>query len=701
MSLDPGLLEILACPRCKGRLLLTPGGRRSGLRRCRVAYPVTDDIPVMIFEEAVPWTPGGRSGAHEPGSPAPSVRRPAQRPRAVGVLPESPCRPACLRGRVGAFSGARVLVVGDLMVDRYYAGVVRRISPEAPVPVVEVAEETQRFGGAANVAHNLRRLGAAVEVCGVVGDDAEGGWLREQLGRAGIGVDGIQRAPRPPDHPQVPRRRPPSAGGPLRPGAAGPAPRGGAARRGRVPRGGLAEDRRRGHLRLRQGADPGRADGSCPRAQPREGDPPGRRRPQVAALRALPARDGDHPESGRRLSRPRGWPAVTLEQTVEKAGAALLRSSGGSAILITRGEAGMSLFQPGREPLHIPTVAREVFDVTGAGDTVVGVLALALGRRRAPAAGGAACEHRRGDRRRRVRDGPGQPGPAARGAPGLAARCENRRRHPGPDRVDAAARQGARRHRRGADGGPRLAPLLPGARRGGRLVATDDERIRAAVRAAGGRAVLTAASHVSGTDRIAEAVRGEDCDLVVNVQGDEPFVEPGPLEALVAAFAGAGAARSGHSRHADPRRCRSVQPGGGEGACRPRRVRRLFLAPPHPVARGAAAAGPATARRRRRDRHGRVPAPHRHLRLPPGVPAALHGARADVRRAVRAPRAAAHPRARPPHPGRPHPLGCAGGGHAGGSRARQSARRAGGRPANRRARRRRRSFCASSGPGPG
>jgi 3-deoxy-manno-octulosonate cytidylyltransferase (CMP-KDO synthetase) len=71
------------------------------------------------------------------------------------------------------------------------------------------------------------------------------------------------------------------------------------------------------------------------------------------------------------------------------------------------------------------------------------------------------------------------------------------------------------------------------------LVATDDERIRAAVRAAGGRAVLTSVNHASGTDRIAEAVRGEDCDLVVNVQGDEPFVEPGPLEALVAVFAGA------------------------------------------------------------------------------------------------------------------------------------------------------------------
>ena len=102
--------------------------------------------------------------------------------------------PACAPAS-SAFAGARVLVVGDLMVDRYYAGSVRRISPEAPVPVVEVAEETQRFGGAANVAHNLRRLGAAVEVCGVVGDDAEGGWLRERAGRAGIGVEGIAAHP--------------------------------------------------------------------------------------------------------------------------------------------------------------------------------------------------------------------------------------------------------------------------------------------------------------------------------------------------------------------------------------------------------------------------------------------------------------------------------------------------------------------------
>jgi 3-deoxy-manno-octulosonate cytidylyltransferase (CMP-KDO synthetase) len=71
------------------------------------------------------------------------------------------------------------------------------------------------------------------------------------------------------------------------------------------------------------------------------------------------------------------------------------------------------------------------------------------------------------------------------------------------------------------------------------LVATDDARIRDAVRAAGGEAVLTRAEHPSGTDRIAEAVHGEASDLVINVQGDEPFIEQGPLQALIDACAAA------------------------------------------------------------------------------------------------------------------------------------------------------------------
>jgi 3-deoxy-manno-octulosonate cytidylyltransferase (CMP-KDO synthetase) len=70
------------------------------------------------------------------------------------------------------------------------------------------------------------------------------------------------------------------------------------------------------------------------------------------------------------------------------------------------------------------------------------------------------------------------------------------------------------------------------------LVATDDERILDAVRAFGGDAVLTAGSHRSGTDRVAEAARDLDADVVVNIQGDEPMLAPEPLDALVAAFAG-------------------------------------------------------------------------------------------------------------------------------------------------------------------
>jgi D-beta-D-heptose 7-phosphate kinase/D-beta-D-heptose 1-phosphate adenosyltransferase len=268
-------------------------------------------------------------------------------------------------------------VVGDLMVDRYYAGVVRRISPEAPVPVVEVAEETQRFGGAANVAHNLRRLGAAVEVCGVVGADAEGSWLREQLGRAGIGVDGVQAHPDRPTvlkcrvvahHQQVVR---------FDRERLGPHPldvqRAVAAHLKNVwPRidAVVVSDYGKGLIQ-KELMDRVRTLNRGKATRPIAVDPKSSRFEIYRRATVIT------PNLAEALAAAR----VTvghLAQTVETAGAALLRSSGGAAILITRGEAGMSLFQRGREPLHLPTVAREVFDVTGAGDTVVGVLALAL-----------------------------------------------------------------------------------------------------------------------------------------------------------------------------------------------------------------------------------------------------------------------------------------------------------------------------------
>ncbi|MDD2941929.1 MAG: D-glycero-beta-D-manno-heptose-7-phosphate kinase [bacterium] len=92
---------------------------------------------------------------------------------------------------VEAFVGTEVLVVGDLIVDHYIWGGVNRISPEAPVVVVDVEKEERRLGGAANVAHNLCALGAAVSICGVVGDDLEGRELTDRMERMKIDTKGV------------------------------------------------------------------------------------------------------------------------------------------------------------------------------------------------------------------------------------------------------------------------------------------------------------------------------------------------------------------------------------------------------------------------------------------------------------------------------------------------------------------------------
>jgi len=89
----------------------------------------------------------------------------------------------------------RVLVVGDLMLDRYITGFVDRISPEAPVPVVRVDEESSAVGGAGNVATNVAALGAACHVVGCVGDDDDGRVLVETLARVGVGVEGVLSLP--------------------------------------------------------------------------------------------------------------------------------------------------------------------------------------------------------------------------------------------------------------------------------------------------------------------------------------------------------------------------------------------------------------------------------------------------------------------------------------------------------------------------
>jgi D-beta-D-heptose 7-phosphate kinase/D-beta-D-heptose 1-phosphate adenosyltransferase len=96
---------------------------------------------------------------------------------------------------VSRLAGRRVVVIGDLMLDRFVVGSVTRISPEAPVPVVRFESEYARLGGAANVAHNLAALGARATIIGVVGVDAAGAQLREQLAAAGLSTDGLVADP--------------------------------------------------------------------------------------------------------------------------------------------------------------------------------------------------------------------------------------------------------------------------------------------------------------------------------------------------------------------------------------------------------------------------------------------------------------------------------------------------------------------------
>src|ERR1700735_5383791 len=90
------------------------------------------------------------------------------------------------------FSSKRVLVVGDLMLDEFVWGRVSRISPEAPVPVVEVIRESYYPGGAANVARNVREFTPSVYVMGLIGEDSHAQKLRELLGENGIGLEGLQ-----------------------------------------------------------------------------------------------------------------------------------------------------------------------------------------------------------------------------------------------------------------------------------------------------------------------------------------------------------------------------------------------------------------------------------------------------------------------------------------------------------------------------
>ncbi len=271
------------------------------------------------------------------------------------------------------FCGQRVLVVGDLMLDEFVRGDVARISPEAPVPILEVKERTAMPGGAANAAANVASLGGKVALVGCIGSDLPGDTTRRLVEDAGIDGSGFVVDP---SRPTTVKTRI-------------------VARNQQVVR---IDHETRGTF----GPAIGEAIASSVRAALKSADAciisdygkgivtPELVRVVVDAAAGKPIvvdpkrRDFAAYKGATVITPNLGELELAVGRTcgnvddIVEAAQSVLPQLGGCAVLVTRGPGGMSLVEAGKPALHVPARARAVFDVTGAGDTVVGTLALAL-----------------------------------------------------------------------------------------------------------------------------------------------------------------------------------------------------------------------------------------------------------------------------------------------------------------------------------
>ena len=290
-------------------------------------------------------------------------------------MPTAAFDAAALRARVARFAGRRVAVLGDLMLDRYLWGRVERISPEAPVPVVEVERESETLGGAGNVAVNLAVLGAKPLLFGVVGDDAVGAGLRAAFDTRGVDARGVVTDPTRPStvktrliaHSQQVVRFDREARGDL---AGAPLATLNAllARELSSCEALVVSDYGKGVVSpaTLQAAIPiALAKGLAVSVDPKES--------HIDHYRGVSILTPNQHEAGWVQGR-----RIVDEASLMEVGWGLQKRLDADAVLITRGAQGMSLFEKSGRATHLPTVAREVFDVTGAGDTVVSVVAVAL-----------------------------------------------------------------------------------------------------------------------------------------------------------------------------------------------------------------------------------------------------------------------------------------------------------------------------------
>jgi len=273
------------------------------------------------------------------------------------------------------FSGKRIMVVGDLMIDEYLIGRVSRISPEAPVPVVEIAEETHRLGGAANVALNIASLGLEPIMVGIIGDDIAGDKLLQRFQKRKVKADGVLKIN---DRPTTVKTR-----------IIGDSQH--IARVDReqstylnsedekkiIEKAGeiidsvdavILEDYNKGVLTenfISFIIDQANEKGIIITVDPKFKN--------FLKYQNVTLFKPNIKETEEALAI-----KVITEQDLVSAGKTLQEKLNAKGILITRGAEGMSLFEDDDKITHVPTRTRKVADVSGAGDTVISTLTAAL-----------------------------------------------------------------------------------------------------------------------------------------------------------------------------------------------------------------------------------------------------------------------------------------------------------------------------------
>jgi D-beta-D-heptose 7-phosphate kinase/D-beta-D-heptose 1-phosphate adenosyltransferase len=280
-----------------------------------------------------------------------------------------------LNKAIDNFGKTRILVIGDIMLDKFIWGNVSRISPEAPVPVVEVDHETIMLGGATNVINNIVSLGGKVLLCGVVGDDYTGREIFSLLNESKVNVSGIIIEDNRPTtiktriiaHAQQVVRYDRETRESLKPETTDSILNFIHDQKDNLSAI-IVSDYRKGVV-TREIME-GIKDLMSTRGLPLAVDPNIKNFPLYEGVTIITPNHNEAQEAA-------GIDMVD-EESLKRVGEKLLQSYRCRALLITRGEDGMTLFEEGGKSVDIKAIARKIYDVTGAGDTVTATLTLGI-----------------------------------------------------------------------------------------------------------------------------------------------------------------------------------------------------------------------------------------------------------------------------------------------------------------------------------